>query len=66
MARVTSIRAAVAEIAIGLWCLIEVINVETATVTHLNIDGVIAAFVEVAEAYLPGDFTFAHCGMSTV
>ena len=66
MARVTSIRAAVAKMARVLrWRLIDVINVEIATVTHLNIDGPLAAGTP-AEAYLPGDLTFVHCGMSTV
>ena len=67
MARVSSIRAAVAKMARVLrWRLIDVINVEIATVTHLNVDGPNAALVEVVEACLPGDFTFVHCGMSTV
>ena len=67
MARVSSIRAAVAKIARVLrWRLIDVINVEIATVTHFNIDGPFAAVAEVVKACLPGDFTFVHCGMSTV
>ena len=66
MARVSSIRAAVAKIAMGMWCLIEVINVEIATVTHLNINGPNAAFLEIVEACLPDDSTFVYCGMSTV
>ena len=67
MARVTSIRAAVAKMARVLrWRLIDVINVEIATVTHLNIDGPNAAVVPVPEACLPGDLTFVHRGMSTV
>ena len=67
MARVTSIRAAVAKIARVLrWRLIDVINVEIATVTHLNIDGPLAALASPAEACLPDDLTFVHCGVSTV
>ena len=67
MARVSSIRAAVAKMARVLrWCLIDVINVEIATVTHLNVDGPLAAVAEVVKACLPGDLTFVHCGMSTV
>ena len=67
MARVTSIRTAVAKIARVLrWRLIDVINVEIATITHLNIDGPATAVAVVAEACLPGDLTFVHCGMSTV
>ena len=67
MARVSSIRAAVAKMARVLrWRLIDVINVEIATVTHFNIDGPSAAVGIPAEACLPGDLTFVHCGMSTV
>ena len=67
MAQVSSIRAAVAKMALVLrWRLIDVINVEIATVTHLNINGPLAAVAEVVETCLPGDFTFLHCGMSTV
>ena len=67
MARATSIRAAVAKMAWVLrWRLIDVINVEVATVTHLNIDGPRATVAAPAEACLPDDFTFVHCGMSTV
>ena len=67
MAQVGSIRAAVAKMARVLWWrLIDVINVEIATVTHLNIDGPNAAVVPVPEACLPGDLTFVHRGMSTV
>ena len=67
MVRVTSIRAAVAKMAWVLrWRLIDVINVEIATVTHLNIDDPIAAVVPVPEACQPGDLTFVHRGMSTV
>ena len=64
MARVSSVRAAVGKIALVHWC--DVINVIIATVTHLNIVVIMAAAAEVVEAYLPGDFTFVHCGMSTV
>ena len=67
MARATSIRAAVAKMAWVLrWRLIDVINVEIATVTHLNIDGPLATVAAPAEACLPDDLTFVHCGMSTV
>ena len=67
MPRVSSIRAAVAKMARVLrWRLIDVIHVEIATVTHLNIDGPSAAVAPPAEACLPGDLTFVHCGMSTV
>ena len=66
MARVTSIRATVAKIAHVPWYLIEIINVEIATVTHLNIDRLNAAVVTVMEACLPSDLTFVHCGVSTV
>ena len=63
----SSIRAAVAKMACVLWWrLIDVINVEIATVTHLNVNGPNAAVAEVGEACLPGDVTFVHCGMSTV
>ena len=48
------------------WRLVDVINVEIATVTHFNIDGPSAAVAPVVEACLPGDLTFVHCGMSTV
>ena len=65
MARGNSIRAAVAKMARVLrWRLIDVINVEIATVTHFNIDGPSAAVASPAEAYLPDDWTFVHCGMS--
>ena len=65
MARGNSIRAAVAEMARVLrWRLIDVINVEIATVTHFNIDGPSTAVAAPAEAYLPDDLTFVHCGMS--
>ena len=64
MARASSIRAAVAKTARGR--LIDVINVEIATVTHFNIDGPKAAVAFVVEGCLPGDFAFVHCGMSTV
>ena len=64
--RASSIRAAIAKMARVIWWrLIDVINVEIATVTHLNVDGPKAA-LSVGEAYLPSDFTFVHCGMSTV
>ena len=67
MARVTSIRAAVAKMALVLrWRLIDVINVEIATVTHLNIDGPLAAVVEVVETSPPDDYAFFHFGMSIV
>ena len=65
MARVSSIRAAVTNALQLRWRLNDVINVEIATVTHLNIDGPIAAAAPV-EACLPGDLTFVHFGMSTV
>ena len=67
MARATSIRAAVAKMAWVLrWRLIDVINVEIATVTHLNIDGPLAAVVEVVETSPPDDYAFFHFGMSIV
>ena len=67
MARVSSIRAAVAKHALLLRCRPKyVINEEVATVTHLNNALKPAAIVAVAEAYLPDDFTFVHCGVSTV
>ena len=67
MVRVTSIRAAVAKMAWVLrWRLIDIINVEIATVTHLNINGPNAAVVPVPEACLPSDLTFVHRGMSAV
>ena len=64
MARVCSVRAAEAKPALLQWC--DVINVIIATVTHLNIVVIMAAAVEGVEAYLPGDFTFVHCGKSTL
>lgn len=67
MVRVSSIRATVAKMARVLWWrLIDVINVEIATVTHLNVDGPDAAVAKVGEACPPCYFTFVHCGMSTI
>lgn len=65
--RASLIRAAVAKMARVLWWrLIDVINVEIATVTHLNVHGPNAAVAGVGEACLPCYFTFVHCGMSTI
>ena len=62
-----SVRGTIAETAgVFWWRAIDVINEETSTVSHLNVDGPIAAVAVVVKADLPGDFPISYCRMSAI
>ena len=47
------------------WCAIEVIDVVSAAVSHLNVGGLPTTAVK-AETDLPEHFAISHCRMTTI
>ena len=47
-------------------CTVEVINIERAAVSHLNVSGPATTVWTPVETDLPGDFAISHCRMTTI
>jgi len=62
------VSATIAEIT--AWCTVEVIHIERAAVSHLNVSGPVTTAGTPAwtpvKADLPGDFAISHCRMTTI
>ena len=49
-----------------IWCAIEVIDVVSAAVSHLNVGGTPTTSGDIAKTDLPGHFAISHCRMTTI